>query len=55
MIEQRIGIRVLLDGVFNHCGYYWPPFQDVVKNGEASKYRDWFFINAYPVTHETRT
>ena len=52
---HALGIRVLLDGVFNHCGYYWPPFQDVVKNGEASKYRDWFFINAYPVTHETRT
>ena len=52
---HALGLRVLLDGVFNHCGYYWPPFQDVVKNGEASKYRDWFFINAYPVTHETRT
>ena len=27
----------------------------MVKNGEASGYRDWFFINSYPVTHETRT
>ena len=44
-------IRILLDGVFNHCGYYWPQFQDVVKKGRQSKYKDWFFPHSFPV-HE---
>jgi len=49
-VHER-GMRILLDGVFNHCGYYWPPFQDVVKNGEKSEYASWFFPRCYPV-HE---
>ena len=43
------GMRIILDGVFNHCGYWWDKFQDVVRNGEASPYRSWFFIHSYPV------
>lgn len=46
------GMRVILDGVFNHCGFYFPPFQDVVKNGENSRYKDWFFIDGLPVQTE---
>lgn len=42
-------MRIILDGVFNHCGYYWDKFQDVVQNGEASEYSDWFFIHDHPV------
>ena len=54
LVEQahQRNIRVILDGVFNHCGYYWPPFQDVVKNGSSSRYKDWFFIHSYPVSLE---
>ena len=29
------GMRIILDGVSIHCGYWWDKFQDVVKNGEA--------------------
>ncbi|GCD83831.1 alpha-glycosidase [Parageobacillus thermoglucosidasius] len=43
------GIRVMLDAVFNHCGYYFAPFQDVLKNGETSKYKDWFHIREFPL------
>ena len=43
------GLRVVLDGVFNHCGYMFPPFQDVLKNGAMSAYADWFFIDSFPV------
>lgn len=43
------GIRVLLDGVFNHCGYMFPPFQDVLEKGRESKYADWFYVKSFPV------
>ncbi len=43
------GIKVMLDAVFNHCGYEFPPFQDVFVNGEHSKYKDWFHINSFPL------
>ncbi len=39
------GIRVVLDGVFNHVGRGFWAFQDVLKNREHSRYRDWFHIN----------
>ena len=39
------GIRVVLDGVFNHVGRGFPAFLDVVKNRENSRYRDWFHID----------
>ncbi|MDQ0208822.1 glycoside hydrolase family 13 protein [Alkalicoccobacillus murimartini] len=46
---HKRGIRVMLDAVFNHSGYYFEPFQDVLKNGEDSRYRDWFHPHAYPL------
>ena len=39
------GIRVVLDGVFNHVGRGFWAFQDVLKNRWNSPYRDWFLIN----------
>lgn len=42
---HEAGIRVVLDGVFNHVGRGCPMFQDVVKNRESSPYKDWFHIN----------
>ena len=36
------GIKVVLDGVFNHVGRGFWAFQDVLKNRENSRYRDWF-------------
>lgn len=47
---HNYNIKVILDGVFNHCGFYFAPFQDVLKNGENSKFKDWFYINGYPVS-----
>lgn len=46
------GIRVMLDAVFNHCSEQFPPFQDVLKHGEKSKYADWFHINQFPARVE---
>lgn len=36
------GIRVILDGVFNHTGRDFFAFQDIKKNREGSAYRDWY-------------
>jgi neopullulanase len=38
-------IRVILDGVFNHSGRGFFPFQHVLDNGPASPYRDWFYLD----------
>jgi cyclomaltodextrinase len=46
---HAIGIRVILDGVFNHAGVRFAPFADVLANGEASRYKDWFYIKRFPV------
>jgi cyclomaltodextrinase len=54
------GIRVILDGVFNHSGRGFWPFQHLIEGGLASPYRDWFYldgdvldgqrgIDAYPI------
>ena len=36
------GIRVILDGVFNHVGRNFWAFRDVQEKGQASPYCDWF-------------
>ena len=42
---HEAGIRVVLDGVFNHVGRGFWAFQDVLEKREQSRYKDWFFIN----------
>nr|BAA02521.1 neopullulanase [Bacillus sp. KSM-1876] len=43
------GIRVMLDAVFNHSGFYFEQFQDVLEHQEKSKFRDWFHLREFPV------
>ncbi|MGG9960738.1 glycoside hydrolase family 13 protein [Ferruginibacter sp. SUN106] len=38
---------IIFDGVFNHLGVKNFAFQDVVKNQEASEYKDWFEIKCW--------
>ena len=40
---HKLGIRVMLDGVFNHCSCRHPFFLDAQKKGKKSPYYDWFF------------
>ena len=42
---HKAGIRVVLDGVFNHAGRGFFAFRDVLEKREASPYRDWFHID----------
>ena len=46
---HKNNIRIIIDGVFNHCGWYFFAFDDVVKNQEKSKYVDWFYGLKFPV------
>lgn len=51
MVDEfhKRGIRVIIDGVFNHCGWYFFAFDDVVRHQEHSKYKDWFYHLEFPV------
>jgi glycosidase len=42
------GIRVVIDGVFNHCGRGFFAFNDILENHSHSPYLDWFHLNNVP-------
>lgn len=46
---HRRGIRVILDGVFNHSGPEFFAFRDLLEKGEASRYRDWYLVRRFPI------
>ncbi|WP_257349214.1 alpha-glycosidase [Pseudalkalibacillus decolorationis] len=46
---HRNGIKVMLDAVFNHSGYYFEPFQDVLENQKQSRFKEWFHIRDFPI------
>lgn len=48
------GIRIMLDGVFNHCGSNFEPWKDVLSKGESSPYISWFMINEMPKMQNRR-
>lgn len=41
---HEAGLRIMLDGVFNHCAWNHPFWQDVLNKGESSPYYEWFYI-----------
>ncbi|GBF07769.1 alpha amylase [Deinococcus aerius] len=43
------GIRIVLDGVFNHASRGFFQFNDLLEQGEASAYRDWFHVSGWPL------
>ena len=46
---HKAGMRTILDGVFNHTAVSFAPFADVVKNGAASKFVNWYTFREFPV------
>lgn len=42
---HALGMRIMLDAVFNHCGTEFFAWKDVCEKGRESPYFDWFFIN----------
>jgi cyclomaltodextrinase len=49
MVKQahERGIRVILDGVFNHAGLGFFAFRDVREKQQASRFKDWFIIESW--------
>lgn len=46
------GIRIVFDAVFNHSSNEFFAFKDVLENQESSKYKDWYFIDKFPISIE---
>jgi glycosidase len=45
---HRQDIRIILDVAFDHCHPTFAPFQDLLANGAASKFADWFTVYDWP-------
>ena len=45
------GMRVILDGVFNHTGRGFWPFHHVLETGAGSPYRSWFYFDQDGLDH----
>ena len=41
---HALGIRVMVDAVFNHSGRKFAPWLDVQEKGKSSPYADWFMV-----------
>jgi cyclomaltodextrinase len=48
-IAHHNNVKIILDGVFNHCGRGFFAFNDILENQEYSPYRDWFHVKHFPV------
>src|SRR5579875_1408007 len=46
---KKRGLRVVLDGVFNHASRGFFQFSDILENGQASPWRDWFYLDGGPI------
>ena len=46
---QARGMRLILDGVFNHVSRGFWAFHHVLENGRSSPYVDWFYIHDWPL------
>ena len=47
---HSLGIRVIIDGVFNHMSWHHPAFRDVLARGKESPYYGWFYDLPDPLT-----
>ncbi|HOJ78494.1 MAG TPA: glycoside hydrolase family 13 protein [Bacillota bacterium] len=46
---HEVGMKIIIDGVFNHTGDTFWAFQDILKRGCNSRFKDWYYIKGYPV------
>ncbi|MCM1156160.1 MAG: glycoside hydrolase family 13 protein [Roseburia sp.] len=43
------GMKIVIDGVFNHCSWEFFAFQDVLEKGGNSRYCKWFYHLEFPI------
>ncbi|HVP21888.1 MAG TPA: glycoside hydrolase family 13 protein [Anaerolineaceae bacterium] len=48
-VAHENDVKVILDGVFNHCGRGFFAFNDLLENQDKSLYKDWFHVLKFPV------
>jgi len=46
---HKLGLRVILDGVFNHCSRGFFQFNSLMELGKNSPYVDWFHVHGWPL------
>lgn len=46
---HEAGMYVILDAVFNHTSRDFFAFRDLMQNQENSRYKDWYYVDEYPV------
>lgn len=51
---HRQGLRVILDASFNHVHPRFFAFQDLIRRGRRSRYRDWFVVTEWPLQVRVR-
>lgn len=51
---HSLGLRVVLDGVFNHTAPEFFAFRDLEEDWETSPYRDWYYCKGKPVRPKSR-
>ena len=44
---HKRGMKIVIDGVFNHTGVQFWAFQDIIKNQENSAYKNWYIIDSF--------
>ncbi|MDZ5010524.1 alpha-glycosidase, partial [Clostridium perfringens] len=49
---HKRNMKIVLDAVFNHSGDDFFAFEDIVKNGDSSLYKDWYLVDSYPIDKE---
>jgi len=47
---HKRNMKIIIDGVFNHTGVQFWAFQDILKYGKNSKYKDWYRIERFDDT-----
>ena len=52
---HALGMRVIMDAVFNHTGTDFFAFKDVQEKKENSKYRNWYYIEDFPLKSQWGT